>query len=115
MHLLPHGRHDWWPRRRTARPGSNASIRPARWAQRAWSWLSAPPTQTMQSVFRNHARQPEEILPLLALVDDANKRSQPADKSSMAKFVLSGISGMLVGLAVLQLAWRGRFGPSGEQ
>ena len=73
------------------------------------AWLSAPPTQTMQSVFRNHALQPEEILPLLAAIDDASKGSRPADASSMAKFVLFGLSGMLVGLALLQLAWRGRF------
>jgi cytochrome c peroxidase len=73
------------------------------------AWLSAPPTQTMQSVFRDHALQPEEILPLLAAIDDASNRSRPADTSSMAKFVLFGFSGMLVGLALLQLAWRGRF------
>jgi cytochrome c2 len=72
------------------------------------AWLSAPPTQTMQSVFRNHALQPEEILSLLAAIDDASK-GRPADTSSMAKFVLFGFSGMLVGLALLQLAWRGRF------
>ena len=73
------------------------------------AWLSAPPTQTMQSIFRNHALQAEEILPLLAAIDDASKGSRPADKSSIAKFVLLGFSGMLVGLALLQLAWRGRF------
>jgi len=73
------------------------------------AWLSAPPTQTMQSIFRNHALQPDEILPLLAVIDDASNRSRPADTSSLAKFVLFGFSGMLVGLALLQLAWRGRF------
>ena len=73
------------------------------------AWLSAPPTQTMQSVFRNRALQPEEILPLLAAIDEASKGGQPADKSSIAKFVLVGFGGMLVGLALLQLAWRGRF------
>jgi len=73
------------------------------------AWLTAPPTQTMQSVFRNHALQPEEIFSLLAVIDDASKRSRPAEASSMAKFVLFGFSGMLVGLALLQLAWRGRF------
>lgn len=73
------------------------------------AWLSAPPTQTMQSVFRNHALQPEEILSLLAVIDDASNRSRPANSSSLAKFALFGFSGMLVGLALLQLAWRGRF------
>jgi mono/diheme cytochrome c family protein len=73
------------------------------------AWLSAPPTQTMQSVFRNHALQPEEILSLLAVIDDASNHNRPADTSSMAKFVLFGFGGMLVGLVLLQLAWRGRF------
>lgn len=73
------------------------------------TWLSAPATPTMQSVFRKHALESGEILPLLAAIDDASKRSQPADTSSILNFFLLGFSGMLAGLAVLQLAWRGRF------
>jgi cytochrome c2 len=72
------------------------------------AWLSGPPTPTMQSVFGKRALQPEEILPLLAVIDDANNRSQPADRSSILKFVAFGFGGMLAGLALLQLAWRGR-------
>jgi mono/diheme cytochrome c family protein len=71
-------------------------------------WLSAPATPTMQSVFRKHPLQSEEILPLLATFEDASKRSQPADTSSLLNFFLFGFSGMLTGLVVLQLAWRGR-------
>lgn len=72
------------------------------------AWLSAPPTPTMQSIFNKHALQPDEILPLLAVIDDASRRSHPADHSSILKFFAFGFSGMLVGLALLQLAWRGR-------
>jgi len=72
------------------------------------AWLSGPPTPTMQSVFGKRALQSEEILPLLAMIDDANNRSQPANQSSIWKFFAFGFSGMLVGLALLQLAWRGR-------
>jgi mono/diheme cytochrome c family protein len=72
------------------------------------TWLSAPATPTMQSVFRKHALQSDEILRLLATFEDASKRSQPADTSSILNFFLFGFSGMLAGLAVLQLAWRGR-------
>lgn len=72
------------------------------------AWLSTPPTPTMQSIFGKHALQPEEILPLLAVIDDANNRSRPANQSSIWKFSAFGFSGMLVGLALLQLAWRGR-------
>ena len=63
----------------------------------------------MQSVFRKQALQSDEILPLLAAFEDASKRSQPADTSSILNFFLLGFSGMLAGLALLQLAWRGRF------
>jgi cytochrome c2 len=72
------------------------------------AWLTGPPTPTMQSVFGKRALQPEEILPLLAAIDDANNRSQPANQTSILKFFAFGFSGMLVGLALLQLAWRGR-------
>lgn len=72
------------------------------------AWLSGPPTPTMQSVFGKRALQPEEILPLLAVIDDANNRSQPMSQSSILKFFAFGFSGMLAGLALLQLAWRGR-------
>ena len=73
------------------------------------AWLSNPPTPTMQSLFRKRALQPEEIFSLLAAIDDASQRSQPAAASSIWKFFLIGLGGMFVGLALLQLAWRGRF------
>lgn len=73
------------------------------------AWLSSPPTPTMQSLFRKRALQPEEIFSLLAAIDDAGQRSQPAGASSIWKFFLVGLGGMFVGLALLQLAWRGRF------
>lgn len=72
------------------------------------TWLSTPPTPTMQSIFGKRPLQPEEILSLLAVIDDANSRSQPAGQSSMLKFLALGFGGMLVGLALLQIAWRGR-------
>ena len=72
------------------------------------TWLSAPATPTMQSVFRKHALQSDEILPLLATFEDASKRSQPADTSSILNFFLFGFGGMVAGLVLLQLAWRGR-------
>jgi len=73
------------------------------------AWLSNPPTPTMQSVFGKHALQPDEIFSLLAGFDDAGKNSQPAASSMTWKFFLFGFVGMLVGLALIQLAWRGRF------
>jgi cytochrome c2 len=73
------------------------------------AWLAGPPTPVMQSLFRNHALGPDEILPLLAVIEDASQRGQPAGASAIPKFLLLGLTGMIAALAVLQLAWRGRF------
>lgn len=72
------------------------------------AWLTNPPTPTMQAVFTGHALKPNEILPLMAVFDEANRGSQAAGTSSIVKFFGLGFLGMLVGLALLQYAWRGR-------
>lgn len=72
------------------------------------AWLSKPPTPTMQSLYGGHPLQPDEILPLLALMEDARDRSHPADNSSIWKFFATGLGGMLLGLAAIHLVWRGR-------
>jgi mono/diheme cytochrome c family protein len=73
------------------------------------AWLSAPGTQTMQTVFRKHPLQSEEVLPLLAVFEDATRNSQPADSSSLVKFSMIGFAGLCVGLTIMGWAWRGRF------
>jgi cytochrome c2 len=73
------------------------------------TWLSAPATPTMQSVFRQHALQPEEILPLLSVFEDASKRSRPADMGTQVNFFLAGFGGTVLALALLGWLWRGRF------
>jgi len=74
----------------------------------ATAWLSSPPTTTMQAVFSKHPLPPEEILPLLAAFDDASHQEQPAKNSTALKFSGFGIGGMLIGLVLLNAAWRGR-------
>jgi mono/diheme cytochrome c family protein len=71
-------------------------------------WLSAPATPTMQSVFRSHPLEPNEILALLALFDDASRQSQPATATSQINFFLAGFAGCVLGLAVMGWSWRGR-------
>lgn len=72
------------------------------------AWLSTPPTPTMQSLYGGHPLQPDEILPLLALMEDASNRSHPADNSSIRNFFTAGLAGTLLSLAVIQFAWRRR-------
>jgi len=70
--------------------------------------LSAPDTSTMRSVYAAHPLQTEEILPLLALMEDAGKRSQPADAGSLVTFVAIGVVGALLILLVTGWAWAGQ-------
>jgi mono/diheme cytochrome c family protein len=72
------------------------------------AWLSAPATPTMQSVFRNHSLQKEEILPLLAVFEDSSRQSQPANTTSQMRFFLAGFAGAVLGLAFMGWIWRGR-------
>jgi mono/diheme cytochrome c family protein len=73
------------------------------------AWLSAPATTTMQSVFRNHSLQKEEILPLLAVFENSSRQSQPANSTSQIRFFLAGFAGAVLGLALMGWIWRGRF------
>lgn len=72
------------------------------------SWLMAPPTPTMQALFRDHNLQPDEILPLLAYVEDAAAQRREADSSPTLNFFLFGMGGTVVGLALLGAVWRNR-------
>lgn len=72
------------------------------------TWLSSPPTTTMQSIFGAHALKPDEIHALLAVINAAGTRSRPPGRSSIFIFLAWGLGGMLVSLVVLQIAWRGR-------
>lgn len=71
-------------------------------------WLSAPPTPTMQAIFRQKPVQPEEILPLLAFIEDAAGKGRVGDPSSLVKFFLLGFGAMVAGLIILQNVWRER-------
>jgi cytochrome c2 len=74
----------------------------------ATAWLTSPPTTTMQAVFSTHALGPEEILPLLAAIDDASRQGQTARNATTLKFSGFGVGGMLIGLILLNAIWRGR-------
>ena len=72
------------------------------------TWLSAPGTPTMQSVFRQHPLQSEEILPLLSVFEDASRRSQPVDTGSEINFFVAGFAGMGLGLLLMGWIWQSR-------
>lgn len=72
------------------------------------AWLVAPATPTMQAVFRKSALAQDEILALLAYFEDS-QAAQPSDQTQIMTFFLLGFGGMVLGLVVMQGAWRRRF------
>jgi cytochrome c2 len=75
----------------------------------ATAWLTSPPTTTMQSVFSKHPLEAREIVPLLAVIDDASRQGERKGNAATVKFSGFGLGGMLIGLVLLQTAWRRRF------
>jgi cytochrome c2 len=73
------------------------------------AWLAAPATPTMQAVFRGSALQDEEILPLLAVFENASQNSLPADSTSQVDFLFAGFAGLSGALALMGWVWRKRF------
>ena len=72
------------------------------------AWLSAPATTTMQAVFRQRPLKNEEILPLLAVFDDASRKSHPAGAGAQVNFFVAGTAGLCFGLGLMGWIWRGR-------
>lgn len=73
------------------------------------TWLTAPATPTMQSVFKQQPLDAEEVLPLVAYFQHTLERS-PEDVSTVRlNFVLLGFAGSLLLLGVFDVVWNKRF------
>lgn len=73
------------------------------------AWLGAPATSTMQSVFQNAALQPDEILSVVAFLDDAARTERPADSVGQLNFFLLGLGAAVFGLVLADAVWKKRF------
>ena len=73
------------------------------------SWLLAPPTTTMQPVWRGHPLEAEEILPLVAYFEDVSRRGGEDTSPARLNFFLIGLAGTVAALVGFDLAWRKRF------
>ena len=73
------------------------------------TWLSAPATPTMQTTFANAPLAADEILPLLALFENAAQTRAVAGPVAPLTFFLVGLAGATFGLVVFDLAWQRRF------
>jgi len=73
------------------------------------TWLSAPATLTMQSVFKNHPLDEEEILPLVAFFADAAVAPPESGQAATLIFILFGLAGTVAALVLFDIAWKKRF------
>lgn len=73
------------------------------------SWLQAPATPTMQPVFTSAPLTNEEILPLVAYLEDAARRGGADDGTSRLGFLLFGVGGAALALVAADGVWRSRF------
>ena len=72
------------------------------------AWLMAPPTQTMQPLFRKHPLQPDEILPLIAFFEDAAREGGEDTSVAILNFFFLGLGGAILALVCFDAAWRWR-------
>ena len=73
------------------------------------AWLSSPATQTMLPTFREHPMEPDEILALIAYLQETAKTQEADDSPSALIFVLLGLGGAAGVLVVFGGVWRERF------
>ena len=73
------------------------------------TWLSAPPTPIMQSVFSNHPFDEDEILPLVAFFADKAVAPPESGQAATLIFILLGMVGTAGALVLFDVTWRNRF------
>jgi mono/diheme cytochrome c family protein len=73
------------------------------------AWLMAPATSTMQPIFKAHPLQPDEILPLVAYLEESAKLGGEESAVAPLNFFLLGLGGTVVGLVVFDALWKKRF------
>ncbi len=73
------------------------------------AWLSAPATPTMQPVFKQHPLQPEEILALIAYLENIAQHGREDSGVAPLNFFLIGLGGTALMLVGFDALWRRRF------
>ncbi|MCH7907987.1 MAG: cytochrome c [Candidatus Hydrogenedentes bacterium] len=73
------------------------------------SWLMAPATPTMNSVFKAAAMESDEIHALVALFEDRAQAGKPAKSQAQLTFALLGAGGAALALMFFDFVWKGRF------
>jgi cytochrome c2 len=73
------------------------------------AWLQGPSTTTMRPVYMGHPLDSEEVLALVAFFE--NEAQKPGEDSAvpMLNFLLMGLAGAALALAIFDGLWRRRF------
>lgn len=72
------------------------------------AWLSSPPTPTMQPIFRQHPLSDDEILHLIAYLENA-KEGREEVTAARFNFFLLGLAGTGGSFVLFDYLWRRRF------
>jgi cytochrome c2 len=73
------------------------------------SWLQAPATLTMRPLFVNNALTNDEIVALVAFLEQEAKRPPEAQQTSTLSFFFLGLGGSVLGFIGADTIWRKRF------
>lgn len=73
------------------------------------TWLSAPATPTMNSVFKRKPLDPEEVLALTAYFQYTLQRNPEDAATARLNFILIGLGGALLVLGLFDVVWHKRF------
>jgi len=72
-------------------------------------WLGAVPSATMRPIFQEHPLAEEEIIALVAFLKDETESDGPENQAAMVNFLLLGLAGAAVLLALFDRIWNRRF------
>ncbi len=73
------------------------------------SWLLAPATEMMRPVYAERRLVNEEILPLVAFLEDEARHGTEDPGTARITFLLLGLAGAAFGFVAADGIWRGRF------
>lgn len=72
------------------------------------SWLLAPATETMQPIYAKASLTNEEILPLVAYLEDEARTGKEDTTTAQVIFLLLGLGGTVLGFVAADSIWSGR-------
>lgn len=73
------------------------------------TWLSAPATPTMQSLFRTQPLDADEVLAIVAYFQYTLQRAPEDTATARLNFILLGLGATILLLALFDVIWRKRF------